>query len=82
MLDISEVPDTWKHEQITPHYKKGSVLDKTNFRPVSVLPAFGKVFESIIHMQMTKHFEPIFPNFMFVGMSQISWVSHSAPGLD
>jgi len=39
--------------------------DKKNFRPVTVLPAFAKVFEKIIHMQMTEHFESIFHDFMF-----------------
>ena len=61
----SQVPDTWKHGQITPHHKKESVLDKKNFRPVTVLPAFAKVFEKIIHMQMTEHFESIFHDYMF-----------------
>ena len=41
----SEVPDTWKDGQITPHHKKDSVLDKANYRPVTVVPVFGKVFE-------------------------------------
>ena len=65
VITRAEVPDTWKHGQITPHYKNGSVLDKTNLRPVTILPSFGKVFERIIHMQMMEHFEPIFHNFMF-----------------
>ena len=45
--------------------KKRSTLDKTNFRPVAVLPAFAKIFERIAHMQTTEHFEPIFHDFMF-----------------
>ena len=60
IISRSQVPDTWKRGQITPLYKKESVLDKKNFRPVTVLPVFGKVFERLIHMQMTEHFEPIF----------------------
>ena len=28
VITRSEVPDTWKHGQITPHQKKDSVLDK------------------------------------------------------
>lgn len=65
VITKAEVPDTWNHGQITPHHKKESALDKTNFRPVTVLPAFAKIFERIAHMQMTEHFEPIFHNFMF-----------------
>lgn len=56
----SQVPDTWKHGQITPHHKKESVLDKKNFRPVRVLPAFAKVFKKIIHMQVTEHLNRFF----------------------
>ena len=65
IISRSQVPDTWKHGQITPLYKKESVLDKKNFRPVTVLPVFGKVFERLIHMQMTEHFEPIFHDSVF-----------------
>jgi len=32
VLAKSQVPDSWKHGQITPHHKKESVLDKKNFR--------------------------------------------------
>ncbi|KXJ11565.1 RNA-directed DNA polymerase from mobile element jockey [Exaiptasia diaphana] len=65
MIARSHVPDTWKHGQITPYHKKDSVLDKVNFRPVTVLPAFAKVFERILHLQMTDHFESIFHDFTF-----------------
>ena len=40
-------------------------MDKANYRPVTVLPVFGKVFERIAHMQMSDHFEPIFHKHMF-----------------
>ena len=65
VITRSEVPDTWKHGQITPHHKKHIVLDKENYRPVTVLPVFGKVFERIAHMQMSNHFEPILHKYMF-----------------
>ena len=65
VITRSEVPDTWKHDQITPHHKKESVLDKANYRPVTLLPVLGKVFERIAHMQMSDHFEPTFHKYMF-----------------
>ena len=61
----SQVPDTWTHGQITLHHKKESVLHRKNFRPATVLPVFAKMFEKIIHMQMTEHFELIFHDYMF-----------------
>ena len=66
IITRSQVPDTWKHGQITPLHKKDSVLYKANFsRPVTVLPVFAKVFERVIHLQLSKHFETIFHDFMF-----------------
>ncbi|PFX25310.1 putative RNA-directed DNA polymerase from transposon BS [Stylophora pistillata] len=62
---ITTVLDNWKRGQITPLHKMGSALDKTNFRPVTVLPAFSKVFEKIIHMQLTEHFKSIFHDYLF-----------------
>ena len=65
IISSSQVSDTWKRGQITPHHKKDSVLDEKNYRPVAVLPVFAKVFERLIHMQMTEHFESIFHDFVF-----------------
>lgn len=65
IISRSQVPDTWKHGQITPLHKKNSVLDKKNCRPVTVLPVFGKVFERLTHIQMAELFEPIFHDFVF-----------------
>ena len=65
IISRSQVPDNWKHGQITPLYKKESVVDKKNFRPVTVLPVFGKVFERLIYMQMSEYFESIFHDSVF-----------------
>ena len=65
VITRSEVPDTWKQGQITPHHQKDSALDKANYRPITLLPVFGKVFERIAHMQMSDHFEPTFHKYVF-----------------
>ena len=41
-------PDTLKTGKITPVYKKGNAEDMGNYRPVSTLPIFGKIFEKVI----------------------------------
>ena len=41
------------------------MLDKANFRPVTVLPAFNKVFERTVHTQMSGYFDSIVHDFMF-----------------
>ena len=50
---------------VVPHHKKDSVLDEANYKPVTVLPVFGKVYERIALMQKSDHFEPIFHKYMF-----------------
>ena len=36
-------------------------MDKTNYRPVTILPAISKVFEKCLCPQLTSYFETIFP---------------------
>ena len=59
------VADSWKQEQIVPHYTKDSQLEKENFRPVTVLSAMSKIFEHPIHQHLIFHLEKIFHNSMF-----------------
>ena len=44
--------DILKYTDITPVFKKGDTTDKTNYRPVSTLSNFPKVFEKIIYAQI------------------------------
>jgi len=45
-------PDALKVGKITPIYKKGSNELLENYRPVSTLPIFGKIFEKIIYSRL------------------------------
>ena len=46
-------PDILKIGRITPIYKnKGSKLNFNNWRPISILPIFGKIFEKIIYKRL------------------------------
>ena len=42
-------PDTWKMSHIIPAHKKNDKCSVNNYRPVSLLPICGKVFERIIY---------------------------------
>ena len=53
----NKFPDTLKLSDIVPVFKKLDPTDKTNFRPVSVLPLLSKVFEKIMYDQLYEYAE-------------------------
>lgn len=42
-------PDVWKSTRVCPVYKSGGATDIKNYRPISILCNFAKVFERIIY---------------------------------
>ena len=44
----SHHPDIWKKSNIIPVHKKNDTQLVKNYRPISLLPIFGKLFEKII----------------------------------
>jgi hypothetical protein len=57
-------PDQLKQAQVTPIYKKNDPMDKSNYRPVSILPIPSKIFEKVLSEQLSKYFDKIFNNFL------------------
>ena len=57
---------------ITPAFKKEDRLDQTNYRPISVLSVFSKVFERFILDQLTSYFKSILSEFRSVYRKQYS----------
>ncbi len=47
-LETGVNPSIWKRANIIPVHKKNSKHCKKNYRPISLLPIFGKIFEKII----------------------------------
>ena len=45
-------PIRLKNADVSPIFKKGDLLDKTNYRPVSILPALSKIFEKLLFSQI------------------------------
>ena len=43
------VPSIWKKANVTPVFKKGDKKDPNNHRPISIIPAVGKVLEKIAY---------------------------------
>ena len=49
-------PDLWKTANVNPVYKKGDKQNITNYRPISLLPICGKIFEKIVFNQLYSYF--------------------------
>ena len=55
-IDEGTFPTILKNGKISPVYKKGDDQLLENYRPVSTLPIFGKIFEKIIYERLYKFF--------------------------
>jgi hypothetical protein len=55
MLSTGTFPDRLKFSETKPIYKKGDKTLITNYRPISLLPVFSKMFEKIIHKRLYYH---------------------------
>jgi Notch-like protein len=49
-------PDHLKFSIIKPIFKKGNKINLTNYRPISLLTSFLKVFEKALFNRLTEHF--------------------------
>lgn len=54
-LSSGTFPLLWKRARVTPIFKKGDLAEVSNYRPVSILPAPGKVLESLVQQKMYWH---------------------------
>ena len=50
-------PDHLKKAKVIPIYKAGNRCDISNYRPISILPAFSKVYEKIIANRLINYLE-------------------------
>ena len=50
------LPDHMKFSVIKPIFKKGNKMNLTNYRPISLLTYFSKVFEKALFNRLTAHF--------------------------
>ena len=45
-------PDILKYADITPVFKEGDTTDESNYRPISTLSNFSKIFEKLYYSQV------------------------------
>ena len=55
ILVTSTYPDMWKLANVTTIFKKGDKQSIKNYRPISLLPICGKIFEKIINIYSYLH---------------------------
>ena len=48
-------PDIWKHANVVPVHKKNKKSLKGKYRPISLLPIFGKILEKLIFDSLYSH---------------------------
>jgi hypothetical protein len=56
-INIGHFPKVLKHAKVIPIFKKGDKNDISNYRPISLLSSYSKIFEKIIHNQIQKYLE-------------------------
>ena len=56
-LKTGTFPEALKVAKVTPIYKKGPKTDPGNYRPISVLPIIGKVFEKVVNNRLVEFLE-------------------------
>ena len=64
MIDQSTFPDQAKTSSVIPGFKKDDKMDKTNYRPISILPYLSKLLEKVIFGQIADYFESIFSPYL------------------
>ena len=56
-------PNCLKTPSIAPVFKKSACSSKNNYRPMSILPVFSKIFEKLLHNQLLLFFDSILSKF-------------------
>ena len=75
-IETGYFPDSLKEANITPIFKKDDLLDKSNYRPVSILPLISKVFERLIYNQLSEYTES-FLNHILCGFRKAHSTQHA-----
>ena len=54
-LETGRVPDELKIAKVIPVYKAGAKNEFSNYRPISILPFFSKIFEKIVYTRLINY---------------------------
>ena len=56
-ISTSSFPHRLKFAEVSTLYKSKDIFDKINYRPLSILSGFSKIFERIFYYQLYSYFE-------------------------
>ena len=60
-----EFPKSFKNANVLPIYKNNSSLEEKNYRPIRIIPNLSKIYERIIHSQISAYFDKILSKYQF-----------------
>ena len=75
-IETSRFPDSWKVARVNPIFKDGDKTEKSNYRPISVLPAISRFFEKLVAnhlyqcMNDNGHFSSLQSGFFWASIQQ------------
>ena len=61
---LIHITDFLKCAQVTTLHKKNDPMNKSNFRPDSILTSISKLYEKVISEQLSQYFEDIFNKYL------------------
>ena len=73
-LETGIVPDKMKLAKVIPIYKSKNTDEIKNYRPISLLPAFSKIIENVIHCRLFGYFDK---HDLFFNSQYGFWENHS-----
>ena len=75
-IETGYFPDSLKEVNITSIYKIDDPLDKSSYRPVSILPLVSKAFQRLIYNQLSEYTEG-FLNHILCGFRKVHSTQHA-----
>ena len=63
LINNGNFPNSLKAANITPVFKKDSLTEKSNYRPVSIPPNLSKIYERLIYNELSKYLEHFLSKF-------------------
>ena len=56
-IQTSTFPTAWKKSKVVPLFKKDSILEPQNYRPVGLVPILSKILERVVFVQIVEYME-------------------------